>query len=254
LQLYRLAILVAIAWVIRVHHLHLKIGGDMPITFSEVKEMYSAADSTKDDPGHRSGIFVYNEDGAQIGYVVRTMPFVETIIGYRGWTDALIAFDPGLKVIGVRVRATQDTRDHVSDVKGDPYFLKTWDGKPWEEIARTTPEDAGIEGVSGATMTSMAIAEGISRRLLAADQASELKPPPFRVRARDVGIMLVIIVAIALAYTGTYGRKWVRRGFQVLVIVYVGFLTGDLLAQSLFVGWAEQGATPWRTAPGLVLL
>jgi NosR/NirI family nitrous oxide reductase transcriptional regulator len=254
LQLYRLAILVGIAWVIRAHHLHLKIGGEMPITFSEVKEIYPAADFTKDDPGHRSGIFVYDADDAQIGYVVRTMPFVETIIGYRGWTDALIAFDPALKVIGVRIRATQDTRDHVSDVKGDPYFLKTWNGKHWEEIARTTPEDAGIEGVSGATMTSMAVAEGITRRLTAADEAGVLRPPPFRVRARDVGLVLVIIVAITLAYTGTYGRKWVRRAFQVFVIVYVGFLTGDLLAQSLFVGWAEQGATPWRTAPGLVLL
>jgi polyferredoxin len=44
-----------------------------------------------------------------------------------------------------------------------------------------------------------------------------------------------------------------RRGFQVLVIVYVGFINGDLLAQSIFVGWAEHGI-PSRTAPGLVLL
>ncbi len=252
--MYRLAVLVAIAWVVRSHHLHLKIGGDAPIAFSEIKEIYPGAESIRDDPGERAGVFVYDGSGQQIGYVLRTMPHVESIIGYRGWTDALVAFDPALRVIGVKVRGSQDTRDHVGDVKGDPYFLQTWNGKPWDEIARTTPEEAGIEGVSGATMTSMAVAEGIMRRLASADAALAVPPPPFRITSRDIGLALVIAAALVLAFTGTHGRKWIRRSFQVFVIVYVGFLTGDLLAQSLIVGWAQQGSTPWRTAFGLVLL
>jgi polyferredoxin len=56
-----------------------------------------------------------------------------------------------------------------------------------------------------------------------------------------------------LAFTGTHGRAWLRRSFQILVIVYVGFINGDLLAQSLMVGWTQNGV-PWPTAPGLVLL
>ena len=44
-----------------------------------------------------------------------------------------------------------------------------------------------------------------------------------------------------------------RRGFQVLVIGYVGFLAGAPLAQSLFAGWAQNGV-PWRSAPALALL
>ena len=56
-----------------------------------------------------------------------------------------------------------------------------------------------------------------------------------------------------MAFGKTYGHRWTRRGFQALVIVSVGFVTGDLLAQSLFAGWAS-GGVPWRTAPGLVLL
>lgn len=246
--------LVAIAWVIRVHHLHLKISGDLPITFEEIKAIYPAANSTRDDPGERAGIFVFDASGQQIGYVLRTMPHVESVTGYRGWTDTLVAFDPALHVIGVRIRSSQDTREHVGDVKGDPYFLKTWNGKPWDEIARTSPEEAGIEGVSGATMTSMAVAEGIMRRLAAADAALAIRPPPFRLAARDIGLGLVVTVALVLAFTGTHGRKWIRRSFQILVIVYVGFLSGDLLAQSLMVGWVQQGSVPWRAAPGLVLL
>jgi NosR/NirI family transcriptional regulator, nitrous oxide reductase regulator len=250
LQLYRLAVLVAIAWIIRAHHVHLRVSGDVPITLAEVRAVFPDAASTRDDHGERAGLFVYDARGAQLGYVVRTMPHAEKIIGYRGWTDTLVAFDPALRVVGVRVRTSQDTVDHVEDVRRDRYYLKTWNGKPWEEVARTTPQAAGIEGVSGATMTSMAMAEGIQRRLAA---AQDLAPPPFRWGARDVGLVLVIATACALAFTGTYGKQWLRRTFQVLVIVYVGFINGDLLAQALIAGWAQSGA-PWRSAPGLVLL
>lgn len=253
LQVYRLAILVALALLIRTHHVRLRIGGDAPITLSEVREIYPAAESLHEDAGARSGIFVYDGGGRQLGYVLRTMPHAESIIGYRGWTDTLVAFDPALHVVGVRVRGSQDTREHVGDVKSDDYFMKTWNGKSWDEIAGVRPEEQGIEGVSGASMTSMAMAEGIMRRLAAADAALAIRPPPFQPRLRDWGLVAVLACALWLAFAGTYGRKWVRRTFQIFVIAYIGFLTGDLLAQSLIVGWMQSGA-PWRTAPGLVLL
>ncbi|HYR58218.1 MAG TPA: FMN-binding protein, partial [Chthoniobacteraceae bacterium] len=164
LQIYRLAVLVAIAWVIHAHHLRLRLGGLMPVTLEEVRAIYPAAAELTEDAGERAGWFVKDNAGRELGYVLRTAPFTDDIIGYRGSTDTLVAFDPALHVIGVRVRSSQDTREHVGDVKGDPYFLKTWNGKSWDHLARTMPEQEGIEGVSGASMTSMAIAEAIMRR------------------------------------------------------------------------------------------
>jgi NosR/NirI family nitrous oxide reductase transcriptional regulator len=184
--------------------------------------------------------------------VVRTSPHTDAIIGYRGWTDTLIAFDDSLKVVGVRIRSSQDTREHVGDVKGDPYFMKTWNGKPWEEVARKTPQQAGIEGVSGASMTSMAVAEAIQRRLEVADSALRIVPA-YRFGAHDVGLVAIVIAGVFMAFAKIHGRQWLRWGFQALVIVYVGFVTGDLLSQSIIAGWTANGA-PWRTAPGLVLL
>jgi hypothetical protein len=253
LQLYRLAVLVAIAWIIREHHVRLRVEGHAPIDLSEVRAIFPAAATLTPDAGERAGAFVHDEHGAQLGYVLRTSPHTDGIIGYRGWTDTLVAFDPALRVVGARVRSSQDTRDHVRDVVADRHFLKLWNGKPWDEVARTSPQDAGIEGVSGASMTSLAIADGIQRRLQAADSALAVTLPPLRFGARDIGLALVIVAALALAFSGTYGRKWLRRGFQIAVIAYVGFINGDLLAQSLFGGWMQSGA-PWRTAPGLVLL
>jgi hypothetical protein len=253
LQAYRLALLVAIAWVIHRHYVHLRVSGLTPLAVDEIRAVLPDAVDLRDDPGVRSGVFVHDAHGNEIGYAVRTAPVSDSIVGYRGWTDSLVVFDPALHVLGVRVRSSQDTRDHVGDVKGDPYYLKTWNGKPWDEVARTTPEEAGIEGVSGATMTSLAMAEGIQKRLLASMDEMALKPPPLRWKVRDIGLGLITACGLILAFTGTYRRLWLRRGFQVLVIAYIGFINGDLLAQSLMVGWIQAGV-PWRLAPGVVLL
>lgn len=254
LQLYRLAVLVAIAWIIRDHHLRLRLGGLMPVTVEEARSIYPGATQLDEDSGERSGWFVKDAQGAALGYVLRTAPVSDAIIGYRGWTDTLVAFDPALRVLGVSIRASQDTREHVADVRDDRSFMKLWNGKSWDEIARVTPQQAGIEGVSGASMTSMAMAEGIMRRLHAADAALAIPPPPLRFAPRDIGLVAVIAIALVLAFHGVHGRPWLRRSFQIAVIGYVGFINGDLLAQSLIVGWTQAGAVPWRTAPGLVLL
>jgi NosR/NirI family transcriptional regulator, nitrous oxide reductase regulator len=253
LQLYRLAVLISIAWILRAHAVHMRVSGHAPLSVDEIRPVLSTAAELRDDPSERAGVFVHDANGAPIGYALRTAPFSDSIIGYRGSTDSLIVFDPALHVLGVRIRSSQDTVEHVGDVKGDPYYLKTWNGKPWDEVARTTPKAAGIEGVSGATLTSMAVAEAIQRRLLSASDAIAARPPPMRIRVRDMGLAVITLAGIVLAFTGTLGRPWLRRGFQILVIGYVGFLNGDLLAQSLIVGWVQNGI-PWRLAPGLVLL
>jgi hypothetical protein len=253
LQFFRLAVLVAIAWVLRAHAVHLRVGGLTPITLEEVRAVLPAAAELRDDPGVRAGVFIHDAAGGQIGYAVRTAPVSDAIVGYRGWTDSLVVFDPALRVLGVRVRTSQDTVEHVGDVKGDPFFLQTWDGKTWEEVAGMVPREAGIEGVSGATMTSLALAEGVQRRLLSSLDELAVKPPPLRIRLRDGVLIAITLAGVVLAFTGTHGRPWLRRSFQGVVIAYVGFVSGDLLAQSLIVGWAQHGV-PWRTAPGVAFL
>jgi len=253
LQLYRLAVLVAITWILRAHAVRMRIEGNAPISVAEVRTVFPQAAELRPDSGDRAGMFVWDGDGHELGYVLRTAPVSDDVTGYRGWTDTLIAFDPALHVVGVRLRSSQDTDEHVGDVRNDRYFMKTWNGKSWDEVARRTPEQAGIEGVSGATMTSMAMAEGIMRRLRAADAALALRAPPLRFTWVDAGLVAIMVIAVVLAFAGTHGRPWLRRSFQVLVIGYVGFLAGAPLAQSLFAGWAQYGA-PWRSAPALVLL
>ncbi len=253
LQLYRLAMLVAIVWLLREHAVRVSRESLRPLTLAEVQSVFPKASSLRIDPGDRGGWDVLDAGGAKLGYVLQTAPVSDSIVGYRGWTNVLVAFDPALHVVGVRIRASQDTVEHVGDIRKDRTFLKTWNGRSWDRVAGRTPEEEGIEGVSGASMTSLAIADGIMRRLREADKLVKAAPVPFRFGARDIGLVLVIAAGVVMAFTGTRGRPWIRRAFQVLVIGYVGFINADLLAQTLIVGWSQNGV-PWRTAPGLVLL
>ena len=173
LQIYRFAMLAAILWLLREHAVRVRVESLRPLTVAEVRPLFPAADRLEIDESDRGGWRVIGPKGAQLGYVLQTAPVSDAIIGYRGWTDTLVAFDPALHVVGVRIRASQDTAEHVGDIRDDRSFLKTWNGRSWDEVAGRTPEEEGIEGVSGASMTSLAMAEGIVRRLRAADNAAK---------------------------------------------------------------------------------
>ena len=140
---------------------------------------------------------------AQLGYVLRTMPDVGGIIGYRGWSDTLVAFDPALHVVGVRLRESRDTREHVQDIRDDRYYLKTWNGKSWDEVARTTPKDGGHRGSERRDHDQHG--DGRGDHAPARERRrprSRCRPPPIAHGWREIGLGLVIAAALVLAWVG----------------------------------------------------
>ncbi len=251
LQLYRLGVLVLIAWLIRDHHVRLRVQGDKPVELEEARRFFTNAVSLQLDPAERAGLHVLDTQGEQIGYVIRTLPQAAGIIGYCGVTDVLVAFDAGGKVLGIKIRSSEDTRTHVEDIVTDRKFMKKFNGLDWDQLADLDFKKAGIEGVSGATMTSMAMAESIRHRLRVVNEELAARPP-LRFRARDAGLLAVTGLGCVMTFAHRRGRRGWRRAFQVLVIGYVGFINGDLIAQSLLAGWMKSGV-PWTLAPGLAL-
>ena len=252
LQLYRLAVVGAVVWLIRDLALRQKTQGDSPIVADEVAGLLPGAASLRPDGSERDGLFVLDRNGRELGYVVRTQPQCRDIIGYSGVTDTLVVLDPAWKIVGLKVHASDDTREHVQDIVADRRFLKKWNGLSWGAAAGLDLKKAGIEGVSGATMTSMAIAQSVKARLQMSSGEIAARPA-LRFGWRDYGAVAVLLAAAAMAFgKPTWRHRW-RRPYQFALIVYVGFISGDLLAQKLFAGWARNGI-PWSTAPGLVLL
>jgi hypothetical protein len=255
LQFYRLAVVIAIAWLIRDHHVRLRVQGDRPITVSEVANFLPDAHRLTADPSTRAGLFVSDKSGTTIGYAARTMPWSRDITGYSGPTDALVVFDPEDRVLGVSIRHSYDTPSHVSDVTGDFLFMETWNGRSWDEIAAVDDlAEAEIWGVSGASRTSEALAWSLTERtrqglVSPVDANSSAR---FQVRWQDGALLLILIGGCLFAFVKKAAFQRRRIWFSIVAFVVLGFVLGDLLAQSLLVGWA-QSRIPWEQTPGLVL-
>lgn len=252
LQVYRLGLVAAVAWLVRDAAVVRRIQGDAPVTVSEVAKFFPEAATLRPDDSERDGLFALDRHGRELGYVVRTQPRCREFIGYSGVTDVLVALDRAWKILGVTVHRSDDTAEHVREIEVDRRFLKTWNGLTWDAVAGMDLRAAGIEGVSGATMTSMAIAESVKARLkMSRDEL--IARPAWRWGWRDLGLVAVLLAAGLRAF-GPVG--WRHRGrwlYPAVLILYVGFISGDLIAQKLLAGWARSGV-PWTTAPGLVLL
>ncbi|MCF6313059.1 MAG: 4Fe-4S binding protein [Verrucomicrobiales bacterium] len=253
LQTARLSILITIAWLIREHHLRISIQGDRPITVSEVKVFLPEAHRLSADATPKAGLWVTNQSGDRIGYAARTMPQSRDIIGYSGPTDALIVCDAELKVLGIAIRHSYDTPSHVEDVTLDYQFMESWNGHSWDQVAQMNDlRKAGIYGVSGATRTSEALALSISKRL-DLNPSKHKAPPSFTLRWQDLSLLLILIGGLAFAFIKKAKFQSYRWIWSICVFIFLGFILGDLLALSLFIGWAESGI-PWRLTPGLALL
>ena len=199
-----------------------------------------------------------DSNGAVIGYVARTTPTADKVMGYQGPTDALIALEPdGRTISGLAVNKSYDNEPYVGYVAEEAYHLNYFNGWTLECLAATNLVDAGVEGVSGATMTSVAMAEGVQARA-----RKLIEPPPpgadaagrsWSPRGRDIGTVIVVALGLALGLTKARGSRRMRVAFQLGLIGYLGFVNGDMVSQALLAGWAQNGVA-WRFAPGLALL
>lgn len=254
----------AIAWLVRDHQTALRVRGDWPVSVSEVSEFLPGAARLRVDGSPRGGLFVLDSGGEEIGYALRTMPQCRDVIGYSGPTDALVVLDAEGRVAGVAIRKSYDTPSHVEDVEAEIYFMQGWNGKTWEEIAAIEDYAAeGIYAVSGATRTSEALMESIRVRFR--DGMKEASPSAggpdrsggvraaFRFGWRDAALAAFLLVGVLFAFVKH--RKWQRWRwlYSLATIAGLGLWMGDLLAQSLLMGWTES-RVPWEATPGVVLL
>ncbi len=225
------------------------------ITLAEVERLEPDADKLVPSPRHPGGFEVLNAAGRKIGLVVRTSPVSDGIVGYKGPTDVLMLLDDqGSTLKRIAIRKSYETKRYLAYVTGDDYFMNLFNQSTLERLAEIDFKAAKIEGVSGATETSWSVAESLkqrSRTLLEARPAGWLRQ--IRWRWQDAGHLLVIVSALVMAFTRLRGVAWMRHAHHLLLFVYGGFISGELLSQALLTGWAAHG-TPWRSAPGFLLL
>lgn len=221
-----------------------------PVTLADVRKLFPTAE-TIEPAGSRWKVL--GAGGKLLGQALRTSPAADNVSGYSGPTETLVALSPdGDTVTGLHLLKSYDTLEYVDNVRTDKDYLGLFAGRTVGDLARLDFEGERIEGVSGATKTSWAVAESLKRRL-AAELAPPATPPQTLSRARDWALAATVAGALALAFTSLRGNRWIRLGWQALMIGYIGLAGGGLLSLSLFGGWAAHGPA-LRAAPGLLLL
>ena len=223
-------------------------------TLEEIQKIFPKATQLRPDAGDSSIMNVYDHAGIPLGWTLRTSPGADSVIGYQGPTDSLIGFDSTGTAVGFSIRKTFDNEPYVSYVRDDTSFRKYFIGQTFEELASADKEKSPTEGVSGATMTSQAIAQAI---IVASQSASERRQQRSFIqnivsRAQSLnapqwGAVLIMSIGLIIGYTRFRGH-WVGRiVLPLFVLTYLGFGAGALLSQAQLWGWAlhgiPQGAT-----------
>lgn len=239
-----------------------RIGGDRPslvfnrpITLQEIQNWFPQGIELDSSSGA-----VRDASGTLIGTVLRTGPLSDDLSGYQGPTEMLIKIAPAGRVAAIRIRTSFDNEPYVDYVRTEAGFWAIFDGKTIAELADFDPPAAGVEGVSGATMTSLTVADTIvaatkqaQRRVASPKNTEAMWLASIRWTLTDIITIATLICAAILKYSGAYRRRVLRRLWLIWVVLVVGFWAGNLVSLALIAGWSAEGIA-WRLAPGLAAI
>ena len=226
------------------------------LTQQDIPLVFSNSDSWKLAPIDSVSAAVLDESGQRQGTLVRTGPLVDSIAGYQGPSELLIGLDPDGVIVAAALRNSYDNQPYVSYLNEEPYFWKTFVDRSLPGLANVDIEAEQVEGVSGATMTSLAVADTLVAAAAELEQRAANASQPVPERSvhwgnNDIGSLAVILLAIVIGTTRLRGMRWVGVIWNLVLIGYFGLLTGNLISLAVLTGWAASGVA-WRFAPGLV--
>ena len=239
-----------------------RIGGErpsllfnQPITLQEIQDWFPEAVELDDESGKAR-----NSRGEHIGNVIRTGPLSDDLSGYQGPTEMLLKISPVGIIEAIRIRTSFDNEPYVDYVRTEAGFWAIFEGKTVAELSVFDPQAAGVEGVSGATMTSLIVADTLvaatkefQEALTSARTKTTSWPGPIRWTIADILTVTTLILAGTLKYAGVYRRRSFRRIWLTWVVIIIGFWAGNLLSMALIAGWSAEGIA-WRLAPGLAAI
>jgi NosR/NirI family nitrous oxide reductase transcriptional regulator len=244
-----------------------RIGGARPslvfrdsISLEEIQALVPESVSFDGDSGQVQG-----ERRELLGRVIRSGPYSDDLVGYQGPTEMLLQLSPDGRVESIGLRQSFDKEPYVDYVRSEKCFWAIFEGKTLTELADFVPQDAGVEGVSGATMTSLAVAETLvaaARKVVAEDAAAEAPPSTWfdslsfesvRWTRADAATIIALLMAGLFSRLGWFHVRLARRFWLLAVVVVIGLWSGNLVSMALIAGWSAEGVA-WQLAPGLATI
>ncbi len=171
LALYRLLVLLLALWLVHSQHRWWRAQLPVPFDLDQVRSLVPEAASLSSRDPEGGGWYVLDERGDSVGYAMVTLPAAEHIIGYSGPNQTLVITDRDRRPIGALPLTSGDTPDHFDKVVRHEGFWRQFTADEFD------PGAAPVV-VSGATLTSDAIARGLRHRLGTGNPPSFLFPAP----------------------------------------------------------------------------
>lgn len=239
-----------------------------PVDVERIRKWYPDADVAREDPDAIYQVDILDEQGHPLGKLLRTGPLSDTVIGYQGPSEVLLTQAEDGLVTDLMLGESFDNQPYVNYVKQEASFWRKFRGRSLESLAKLDLDEEMIDGVSGATMTSLAVAETIreaAANLLEHQQqiaaaAVDLSTENVEQRTLRWNWSLTERLTAGLALTVLFwsrsrfrGRRLPRLLWQAASLLLLGLVCGNLLSIALLGGWSR-GGVPWRLAPGLVTL
>src|SRR5216117_2922451 len=128
LRLYRAGVLLAIVVLVHQQARWRDAQRGSAISIRQARKFFPTANQVQLRDAERGLHFVTDARGDTIGCLLATSPQTDSIIGYSGPNNLLIALDSHGAIAGLYLLSSGDTEEHVQKVKHDPGFLRTFIG------------------------------------------------------------------------------------------------------------------------------
>ncbi len=190
----------------------------------EASDLQPAIEAAWPEAGHFERVsgdtFAAYQDAAAeqlLGYVT-----VGEAAGYGGPLQLAVAVDLGGEVVGTAVVSHKETPSFFARVEGGGFLLQLW-GKSFGDPFQL---DEDLDGVSGATVTSRALAEAALQgsRLIAVEQLGETvlaaPPPPIQFGMPEITVLALFAVGY-FAHRPKFKYKKQARWLMLLTGLFV---------------------------------
>ncbi len=179
------------------------------------------------------GIYEVRQGGTLLGFVMKSSPYSDQIIGYMGPIPLLIALDADGKVVQVLALENDETPSFISRITEAGLF-DSWTGMSVEEAAI-----AQVDAISGATFSSRAIIQGMQGRMAVVGKV-EAHHVDWYKWLKDIVLLLFVLLTLwawLRPQKVSKYRRWILFG----AVVILGIWQGRMLSMAQFTMWVTGG-------------
>lgn len=179
---------------------------------------------------------VYDESGNLSGEILSTDPIANNIIGFNNAVPVLIYIDNSKLIKGIQLLENSESRGYIRRIRSKGFFER------WNNMTVKEASTANIDCVSGASMTTGAIKQGVKLKLndyLKKSSIGESNYNFISILAYALSLLLLIFAIVSMFNT-KIAKKY-RLLLLVSSILILGIWQGNFLSLALMFGWMIQG-------------